>query len=172
MCRAARSSFLHAGEGTVSITQIGEVRRRQPLGFGAAEPAMIAPDLHELPRILIWKGAQQYRAKDAEDRRVGSDADRQCEHGDDRKRRRPAQHTQSDAQILPDLVDPLPRAPSFDRAVVELLHRGLDLAVVAEGFERGLARCLRRHAGGFELLRTHLEVERDLALDFLFAAVR
>jgi len=82
-------------EGAPLFT-IGQVERRGLIQQRHAESRRRVPDANELVGMVEWERLEQHTLDDAEDRRVGADAQREGEHRDEREQRRasePPQHT-------------------------------------------------------------------------------
>ena len=79
--------------------KIDEVRPRPGLVRGAGVTVRF-PDHHQAIGVREWHWAQQYGVDDAEDRGRHPDAERQGEHGGDRKARRATKQTKGVADVL------------------------------------------------------------------------
>jgi hypothetical protein len=112
---------------------------------------------HEAIRVRIRERPQQHGVEDAEDDGIQADAEGEREDHHRAEGRCAPQHAQAVARVLGQLVDPdwYP-----DRAGV--FHRHRD---VAEGAQRGGARCLRRHAPIDVVLRFALEMILDVVVE-------
>ena len=105
---------------------------------------------NELAGILVRQRLDQQRMDDAEDGRVGADAERQRQDGHCGKARRPAQHPRGVVQIPPGIIQPAQGA----FVAVALLHL-LDAAERALRRESGL---VGRQAAASKLVFEQLEV--------------
>ena len=95
-------------------------------------------DEHQLPRVAHRQHPEHQRIDQAEDRRVGADAQSEREHDDHREGAIPEGHPHGVAQIPSDLVEP-PAMPPRTNAFFRLLH-------AAELQEGEAPRLVRRHA--------------------------
>src|SRR6266403_5102394 len=99
---SSSSKRTHILENSVLVLEIQEVGRREHHSTVPATTSWFyAPDHHELLRVLVRQGAKDCGVQSAENGRVHTDAQGQCQHGDGSKTGILAQHAQAEAQILP-----------------------------------------------------------------------
>jgi hypothetical protein len=98
----------------------------------------------------------------AEDRRVGTDADRQRRNGNGRKSRLLREDARRKAQVLPQRVEKRQAAPLAVR-LFRLLHP-------AEFAPRRVARFFSAHAAPDVFLREKLQVRAQLGIKIFIAA--
>src|SRR5213080_36267 len=92
----------HILENAILFLEIQKVGRREHHStVPATTPWFYAPDHHELLRVLVRKWAKDCGVQRAENGRIHTDAQGQCQHGDGSISAILAQHAQADAQILP-----------------------------------------------------------------------
>src|SRR6185369_16526419 len=111
--------------------------RRRPgavaaIAAGPERLAGVPLEQHEAVRLLDRQPSEQHRVDDAEQRRVGADAERERDDGDGGEARRLAHHAQAVAHVLRELLDEADAA-----RVARLL---LELLDAAEAAQRGRAR--------------------------------
>jgi hypothetical protein len=115
------------------------------------------PQVHNAVGFGIRERAQEHAVDDAENRRVGADADRQRED----RHRGEAGMTAQRAQAVADVAREM-----LDGAGAELVPRSLaHLLYPAEPDHRLPPRFVRRHAGAAVLLGLLLDVEADLVVE-------
>ena len=87
----------HGTEAVIACAEIQIVGGRH--GEGAAALFAARQDYCEFARVLVGQRAQQHRIDQAEDGRVGTDAERQHQHRREREPRRLAQHTKAVEEV-------------------------------------------------------------------------
>ena len=133
---------------------------------------LAAVDGHQRLRARVGQRPQQHGVDDAEDGAVGADAERQRQHRRQRVTLVRAQRAQGEADVLRDVVHDVGAMAILDQSLARLTQLGLDGAPVPE---RVLGRAPR--VGGCHplvdvLVRAHLDVERQLAIDIAAGAAR
>ena len=139
------------------------LRARTPVGVvgerGAASldarALHVAPQLHEARRVRKRQRAGARRVDEAEDRRVRADADREREHGDERKAGRFAERPERVAYVLHQ------RFERIERPHVPALL--LQIGDVPEPAPRGRARIVARALTAIGVL-AHRHVKRELVV--------
>jgi hypothetical protein len=88
----------HVGERQALLAVIDVVRKRVPV-LAQVDPGVVHPDHRELVRRGIGQRPQQHTARDAENRAVRADAQREREDRRDREGRTTAQHASRIADV-------------------------------------------------------------------------
>jgi hypothetical protein len=149
----------HLLEAVAALREVPHVERRRPDELarpaGRSLPARRV-DAHQLVRRGERQGPQRQGLDDAEDQRVGADAQGQREDGDEGEARALAQQAGGVPDVTGEAVQP---GPGPDGA--QLL---LDQRHVAERAASRIARLLRGQAGLSLPLLLELEMRRQLAL--------
>ena len=171
---ALRGSLVREVEAR--ILRGGELaeRRRARAGVGevagrdAARPALIVlVDIDE----PIGRGIRQRLQHDgvhrAEDRRGGADADREREQRDQRETRLRDEVPHGERDVLGELRPVFRPSHVVVLLAAERPAGGVDLVDVAEAADGRRAGRGRVHAPRHELARPHLDVKRELGVDFV-----
>src|SRR5690348_5795692 len=116
-----------------------------------------APAKQNKPRRIVYrKGAEHHRIDQAEDGRVGANAESEGQNGDGCEPRIPAQLAQAVAQILKQGLEPL-ESPGC-------AHVLLDLRGVTQSAAGGVGGFFWRGARGLLVFRFQLQMAPQLAL--------
>src|SRR5579864_6312146 len=152
----------HLLEAVAALREVPHVGGRRPDELagptGRALPSRRV-GAHQPVRSRERQGPQRQGLDDAEDQRVGADAQGQREHGDKGEARALAQQAGGVPDVPGEAVQP---GPGPDGA--QLL---LDQRHVAESAARRMAGLLRGQASRTQFLRLELEMRRQLALQLL-----
>jgi hypothetical protein len=150
----------NAAERPVVIAHQLEAR----IGWGAGTAGLAAAvvDEDEPVGILDRQFLHQHLVHQAEDGRVGADAERERHRGDDGVGGRPAHRSQRVARIRPQIVEP-PQA-------ARIAHLFLNQRDVAELAPRRRLRVGGRHAARAQQLDLPLEVIAQLVIHLLLHA--
>jgi hypothetical protein len=144
--------------------QIGGRARTHPLPLArCGVPTRVDPD--EAVRIGVRQRVEEHRFDDAEHGRVGADAQRERQDGEQREERGTPRRSYGKAHVLPQVPQPL-RPPPLCRVLpVDCTHCCAPVRDVAEPAQRLGARLVGGTAARHQLGGAHLEVEGDLVLD-------
>src|SRR5262249_32172976 len=116
------------------------------------------PDHYQSFRVRIWKRFDQYRANNAENRRVRADAERECDHCHQGETGITHQPSRAVAQVLPQILDPS-HAASVAASLLRLLNSAESLASFA-------SRLFRVHSQADVLLGLSFDVIAQLFVQF------
>ena len=150
--------------GAAPLPVVGQLQGRE-LGVDHAAERRRLAEVHQALPVLVGQRPQQDAADHAEDRGVGADAERQGEHGDEGEAGALAERAQGEAEVVQQTGHEGSPGARARTAGGDGAAFGGDGGDIAEGLERGQPGRLRPHAGVHQLLRAHVEVEAQLAVD-------
>ncbi len=89
-----------------------------------AAAGVVGPHEHEAAGVVVRQGPEEHGVRDAEQRRVGADAERERQHGREREAGRAPQTADTDAQILTQRAEDRfpPAEPDFGFGGFEAAH--------------------------------------------------
>jgi hypothetical protein len=160
-------------ERAVALAPVEKVRGRRIV---ARRLRVELEEPNEAIGLGVRERSEEHAVHDAEDRGRRANAEPECQDRDERERRRPAQLSGSEREIMLKFVPQIRSAPvALDPALVRAQRepRAIDVAELAAG---AVTRLVRRNAFGHELGRDHVDMERelvvDLAIDLAIGATR
>ena len=140
----------HLGRAVADILEIGVGQRAE------LERRLVQVEVDDLFRPLDRRSAKDHRVDEAEDGRVGPDAERQRENGNRRERRALGQGPKAVADVAPEARQPGPAAAA-------VTHRVLVRFDAAERGARPSTRFPRVDSRlAHQALRFHVEMEAEL----------
>jgi hypothetical protein len=160
----ARVASLGAGNGGDQPALFPYVEDRARRRRGARQRAGVGLDHDETGGVGVGEWPPQHGVDDAEDRRVGADAERECQHDDGGIAGRPPEDARAVAGVA--------HGRDERRAKVHVAHTLLDLLDAADLDERGPSRVRRRETLPFVRGGPRLHVRAQLVVQVAFGVRR
>ena len=143
----------HFGRGVADVLEVGIGERT------VGERRLVEIEVDDLLRPLDGRVAEDDGVDEAEDRRVGSDAERERQNGHRRERRPPGERPRAVAHVAAEVGG---------AEAAHVATQFLDHLHASQARERRAARLLRRHAPADVLLDVQRHVRLQLRIELPF----